>query len=285
MGRFSPKLTQDQRDAIVRAMLDGWSAAEVVKVAADGELEGLEPFEVSETACRDLRREAERNPLWIERVRRNGGPAGKEDEARAVAEASLAARDERNVPERSIPEGYTPDEIEEREHLERQIERLVALEAPKTEDLRTLKTARDRIRQLNKRAARRAPQAFSPEPEEPELTPLEQELLAGDGQKPRVSLVTRRHYMSMRWVGASLRVARAKDPGYSAVGPELQRPREYDRKWYALGGTQPGQAAEPPPDKYEALSELLDREEAALEALEARAHELDGSEPRRRSAA
>jgi hypothetical protein len=293
VGRYSPKLTQDQRDAVVRAVLDGWSASEVVAAAAAGELDGLKPFEISETACRDLRREAERNPLWLERVRRNGGSAVKQDEARAVAEASLAAAEEPDGQEAEEPEEPTEpdvfekrdrDEARERAYMERQIERILAMDEPTAKDLHTLKTARDRIETLNKRAARRAPQASRAEPEEPELTPLERKLLAEDGQKPRVSLLSRRHYMGMRWVGAGLRVARAKDPGYSVVGKSgleleqggIDRPREYDREWCALGGTR--NAEEPPEDRYEALSELLDREEAALEALEARADELDGGE-------
>jgi hypothetical protein len=193
MGRYSPRLTQDQRDAIVRAMLDGWSAAEVVKAAADGELEDLEPFEVSETACGDLRREAERNPLWVQRVRRNGGPAVKQDEARGVAEASHAAAEERDrqEPEDDQAAGKPDDqdeqldvfakrdrqEAEERAYLERQIARVLAIDEPNAKDLHTLKTARDRIETLNQRAARKAPPASSPEAEEPELSPLEQELL------------------------------------------------------------------------------------------------------------
>jgi hypothetical protein len=284
MGRYSPKLTQDQRDAVVRAMLDGWSAPEVVKAAAEGELDGREPFAVSETACRDLFREAERNPQWLERVRRNGGAAVKQDETRAEAEASFAAADERGDQEPDVFERRDRAEADERAFLNRQIARVMALDEPTAKDLHALKTARDRIETLNKRAARRAPQASRAEPEEPELTPLERKLLAEDGQKPRVSLLSRRHYMGMRWVGAGLRVARAKDPGYSVVGKSgleleqggIDRPREYDREWCALGGTR--NAEEPPEDRYEALSELLDREEAALEALEARADELDGGE-------
>jgi hypothetical protein len=61
MGRYSPNLTQHQRDAITQAMIAGKTAAEVVKAAAAGKLDDLPAFKVSETACRDLRADAERN--------------------------------------------------------------------------------------------------------------------------------------------------------------------------------------------------------------------------------
>lgn len=68
MGRFDPKYTDEQREAIASAMIDrGMSAPEAVKAASEG-LDGLEPFTVPESTARDIAGAArqQRPPVPIE---------------------------------------------------------------------------------------------------------------------------------------------------------------------------------------------------------------------------
>jgi hypothetical protein len=126
MGRYAPNLSNEQREAVTRAMLeDGMSAGEVVELAAAGQL-GLPAFEVSESTARDLRAEAERE-------RDNGtvddpGPPADQATAQALAFA------------------------------EREIARIEALETPSAKELsayrEALRIKQDAERQAEKRAAR-----------------------------------------------------------------------------------------------------------------------------------
>jgi hypothetical protein len=85
MGRFDLKLNADQREAIIRAKADaGLTAREVVELAADG-LDGLKPFEVSETVVNDLVREERQ-----ERGHTDPPNIDAVDDVRAHAEAQLA---------------------------------------------------------------------------------------------------------------------------------------------------------------------------------------------------
>lgn len=63
VGRFHPKYTDEQREAIARAMNDRrMSAPEAVKAAAEGGLEGLPSFEMPESTARDIANTARRQP-------------------------------------------------------------------------------------------------------------------------------------------------------------------------------------------------------------------------------
>jgi hypothetical protein len=54
MGRFAPKFTQDQRQAVARLLLDdGITGVEIVAAAADG-IDSLEPFEISRATVYDI---------------------------------------------------------------------------------------------------------------------------------------------------------------------------------------------------------------------------------------
>ena len=62
VGRFDPKYTDEQRDAIARAVNDrGMSAPEAVRAAAEG-LDGLEPFTMPESTARDVAGVARQQP-------------------------------------------------------------------------------------------------------------------------------------------------------------------------------------------------------------------------------
>jgi transposase len=87
MGRNTPKHTPEMRDAIVRAAaVEGYTADQVINLAAAGQLAGLPPFEVARSTIHDL----------VGRARRNGElvPAEEETESgklsRKVADEAIA---------------------------------------------------------------------------------------------------------------------------------------------------------------------------------------------------
>jgi hypothetical protein len=132
MGRWVPNLSQDERDAVTRAMLGGMTAPEVVAAAAAGELEGLPPFNISETATRDLRAEAER--ALPNRGRGTNGAPGPGP----PADQSEAA---------------------EREYLDEQIARLRSIKEPTADQFYELKAAMHTRDSIDRRAAKQAARA------------------------------------------------------------------------------------------------------------------------------
>jgi hypothetical protein len=129
VGRYADKHSQEQRDAVIRAQLeDGISAEEAVELAAAGQLYELEPFDISPSMVRELRREVERERPT------NGGPKTELDRARAIAEATIA--------------------------------RIEAMESPSAKDLHAARQAaqiiRDADREQEKQAARK--RASQPRP-------------------------------------------------------------------------------------------------------------------------
>jgi hypothetical protein len=124
MGRWAHKLSDEQKAAVVRAMLeDAMGAEEVVELAAGGELYGLEPFDISPSTVRELRAEAERERPT------NGGPKTEHDRARAIAEATLA--------------------------------RVEAMDSPTAKDLHAARQAAQIIRDADKQVARERPKRLA----------------------------------------------------------------------------------------------------------------------------
>jgi hypothetical protein len=84
MGRLSPHFSDEQRQAWIGAMLDGYSAQEAAGAAATGEL-GLDPFEVAPSTIRG----------WLEFYRRTEGveQSGSQEakQARRMAQETIAA--------------------------------------------------------------------------------------------------------------------------------------------------------------------------------------------------
>jgi hypothetical protein len=126
MGRWAPQHDTRERQACIRAHLDGTAAAAIVRAAAAGELEdGLEPFAVSESAVRQ----------WAKKAQlKNPGPAPAEPDP--------------------PPE---PDPIDTRvRHIaEKTIDRIEALDKPAGKDLADLRTAYSIIDDVNRRQQRR----------------------------------------------------------------------------------------------------------------------------------
>jgi hypothetical protein len=87
MGRWTPKHSEEQRAAVIRAQLeDGLSAEKTVALAASGDL-WTEPFEMSASQARDLAQKTRRE-LGQQRPAANDRPP--EDPELATARAVIA---------------------------------------------------------------------------------------------------------------------------------------------------------------------------------------------------
>jgi hypothetical protein len=136
MGRWSPHLGEDQRDAIARAMLARKTAAEVASAVAAGELDQLPPFDVSETTCRDIRAEQERRQ---DRAEGNGHAAAEESEAVRIAKETV-----RRVAAMSEPKAKDLSALE-------QAQRIIDKAAKQTAKTRPRKPAKQKRSELAKR--------------------------------------------------------------------------------------------------------------------------------------
>lgn len=199
MGRYDPRLSDDMRDALVRAQLDdGMSAPEAAKAATAGELG--EPFDVSETTCRTLAREAKRD-------------------------RPRAARDEPDEPDRV------------RAIAEKTIARVEALDAPASKDLHALQQAQRIVDAADRRMGHRsanAPMTGLPG----ELSPLTRLMLERmDDPQPKTTTAETRHALGRRWVGAE--VTLEKREGGEWWQRVFGRPRDLEDAWHALGGADP----------------------------------------------
>jgi hypothetical protein len=131
LSDMARKLNAARKQAVIRAILEGgMDGRQASAAAAAGEL-GLEPFEIAPTTARDLASRARR-------VReRNGSNFGPH-----------------------------PDEQKQREWLQAQVDRIMALEAPTAKDIHALKHAQAAIDDIVRRADRRAALQPAPAPEE-----------------------------------------------------------------------------------------------------------------------
>jgi uncharacterized protein (DUF1800 family) len=137
MARCDERHSQEQRDAVIAAQLEGMGAEEAVARAATGEL-GLEPFEMGASTARDLAAEA----------RRAGAPTG------------LSPVDQA--------------EAEERAYLEAQVARIRAIEEPTPKQVSTMREAMRALEDIKRRAAKRAIHRPPKPAEDGELSPLGQ---------------------------------------------------------------------------------------------------------------
>ena len=152
MGRYAEKHSQQQRDAVIAAQLEGMSAEEAVERAGAGEL-GLEPFSMSPSQARDLAAEARRERGSDAVPHRPGPPA---DQA----------------------------EAEERAFLEAQIARIKSLPKPTAKDLHAMRTAMAALRDIEKHAARRRVHQPPQPAENGELSPwLKRMIVAFEAEK------------------------------------------------------------------------------------------------------
>jgi hypothetical protein len=93
MGRRDPKHTPEMRKAIVQAVEQGFTAREVVELAAAGQLGGQPPFEVAESTVHHLVGAARR-----ERASRAATPNPETETMRRIAQATIARVDALEVP-------------------------------------------------------------------------------------------------------------------------------------------------------------------------------------------
>jgi hypothetical protein len=125
------KLNAARKKAIIRAIVDqGMHPTEAAEAAARGEL-GIEPFEIAWTTARDLASNARR-------VRESNGSSVAPDH----------------------------DEQKQREWLQAQVDRIMALEAPTAKDIHALKHAQAAIDDIDRRADRRAALQPAPAPKQ-----------------------------------------------------------------------------------------------------------------------
>jgi transposase len=87
MGRWAPKFSARERQAVTSAMVDrGMTAPAVVAAAAAGKLEeGLAPFEISESTARD----------WAKEARRQQSGDASTSRPDAIADRALAILEQR----------------------------------------------------------------------------------------------------------------------------------------------------------------------------------------------
>lgn len=187
MGRWTPKHTDEQRQAVIRAQLeDGLSAEEAVALASTGEL-WPEPFEMSATQARELARQARR---------KGQSPIGN---------------------------GHPPDdpELATARAVIQEVSKLGAKASNK--DLARARTARAIIADWERRAARSRP--ARPATADGEPSDLAKRLKAHNEAGTRPDLDARRNQLATRWVKATFRMTR--DHNQAAQGRPRRLEQEW----------------------------------------------------------
>lgn len=94
MGRFDPKYSDEQRAAVKRALTeDGMKPREVVQAAANGQLDGLPPFDLNPRTASSWKAVANRRGRALDWQRRAAGTPEEQFDAHAELALQMVAED------------------------------------------------------------------------------------------------------------------------------------------------------------------------------------------------